>query len=112
MHPPVPPRHPLCTPLGSPRPPAALYQVSSFPPLAPDLLYCHRPDPDTPIEETVRAMNWVLDQGLAFYWGTSGGCMCAYGVCVCGGGGWGGGGMLGLWVLGVGAEECHCRLWW
>ncbi len=36
-----------------------------------DLLYCHRPDPDTPIEETVRAMNHVLAQGKALYWGTS-----------------------------------------
>lgn len=36
-----------------------------------DLLYCHRPDPNTPIEETVRAMNWIIDQGWAFYWGTS-----------------------------------------
>lgn len=27
-----------------------------------DVLFCHRPDPDTPIEETVRAMNWVVDQ--------------------------------------------------
>lgn len=36
-----------------------------------DLLFCHRPDKYTPIEETVRAMNWVLDQGLALYWGTS-----------------------------------------
>lgn len=27
-----------------------------------DVLFCHRPDPDTPIEETVRAMNWVLNQ--------------------------------------------------
>ena len=36
-----------------------------------DLLFCHRPDPDTPIEETVRAMNFLLDQGKAFYWGTS-----------------------------------------
>jgi len=36
-----------------------------------DLIYCHRPDLHTPIEETVRAMNWLLDQGLAFYWGTS-----------------------------------------
>lgn len=36
-----------------------------------DLLYCHRPDTSTPIEETVRAMNWVIDQGYAFYWGTS-----------------------------------------
>jgi len=36
-----------------------------------DLLYCHRPDPHTPIEETVRAMNHILDRGWAFYWGTS-----------------------------------------
>lgn len=36
-----------------------------------DVLFCHRPDPDTPIEETVRAMNWVIDQGWALYWGTS-----------------------------------------
>jgi voltage-dependent potassium channel beta subunit len=36
-----------------------------------DLVFCHRPDIYTPIEETVRAMNFVLDQGWAFYWGTS-----------------------------------------
>ncbi|MFK7930365.1 MAG: potassium channel beta subunit family protein [Myxococcota bacterium] len=36
-----------------------------------DLLYCHRPDPHTPIEETVRAMNHVIDRGWALYWGTS-----------------------------------------
>lgn len=36
-----------------------------------DLLFCHRPDPETPIEETVRAMNHVLAQGKALYWGTS-----------------------------------------
>jgi len=36
-----------------------------------DLLFCHRPDIETPIEETVRAMNYVIDQGKAFYWGTS-----------------------------------------
>ena len=36
-----------------------------------DLVFCHRPDPHTPIEETVRAMNFVLNQGMAFYWGTS-----------------------------------------
>jgi len=36
-----------------------------------DLVFCHRPDPNTPIEETVRAMNHVLDRGYAFYWGTS-----------------------------------------
>ncbi len=36
-----------------------------------DLLFCHRPDMHTPIEETVRAMNHVISQGKAFYWGTS-----------------------------------------
>ena len=36
-----------------------------------DLLYCHRPDPNTPIEETVRAMDFLVRQGYAFYWGTS-----------------------------------------
>jgi voltage-dependent potassium channel beta subunit len=36
-----------------------------------DLVFCHRPDKRTPIEETVRAMNFVIDQGWAFYWGTS-----------------------------------------
>ncbi len=36
-----------------------------------DLVFCHRPDLSTPIEETVRAMNWLIDQGKAFYWGTS-----------------------------------------
>jgi len=36
-----------------------------------DLLFCHRPDPDTPIEETVRAMSHLIDQGKVLYWGTS-----------------------------------------
>jgi voltage-dependent potassium channel beta subunit len=36
-----------------------------------DLVFCHRPDPQTPIEETVRAMDIVIKQGKAFYWGTS-----------------------------------------
>ncbi|GJJ69389.1 hypothetical protein EMPS_01735 [Entomortierella parvispora] len=36
-----------------------------------DLLYAHRPDPDTPMEEIVRAFNHVINQGKAFYWGTS-----------------------------------------
>ncbi len=36
-----------------------------------DLLFCHRPDKHTPIEETVRAMNQVIGSGKAFYWGTS-----------------------------------------
>lgn len=36
-----------------------------------DLLFCHRPDPLTPMEETVRAMSHLVDRGLTFYWGTS-----------------------------------------
>ncbi|HZU86792.1 MAG TPA: aldo/keto reductase [Anaerolineaceae bacterium] len=36
-----------------------------------DLVFCHRPDPETPLEETVRAMDIVIRQGKAFYWGTS-----------------------------------------
>ncbi|MCG8377400.1 MAG: aldo/keto reductase, partial [Chlorobiales bacterium] len=36
-----------------------------------DLIFCHRPDYNTPVEETVRAMNHVINQGKAFYWGTS-----------------------------------------
>jgi voltage-dependent potassium channel beta subunit len=36
-----------------------------------DLVYCHRPDPNTPIEETVRAMSDMITQGKALYWGTS-----------------------------------------
>lgn len=36
-----------------------------------DLVYAHRPDIHTPIEETVRAFNHVINQGKAFYWGTS-----------------------------------------
>jgi voltage-dependent potassium channel beta subunit len=36
-----------------------------------DLLFCHRADPDTPIEETVWAMSDIIDSGKALYWGTS-----------------------------------------
>ena len=36
-----------------------------------DLVFCHRPDIHTPIEETVRALNALIDQGKALYWGTS-----------------------------------------
>jgi voltage-dependent potassium channel beta subunit len=36
-----------------------------------DLIYCHRPDPTTPIEETVWAMHNIIEWGQAFYWGTS-----------------------------------------
>jgi voltage-dependent potassium channel beta subunit len=36
-----------------------------------DLLFCHRPDLETPIEETVRAMDTLVRQGKVLYWGTS-----------------------------------------
>ncbi len=36
-----------------------------------DLVFCHRPDPDTPIEETVHAMHDMIAAGKALYWGTS-----------------------------------------
>jgi voltage-dependent potassium channel beta subunit len=36
-----------------------------------DLVYCHRPDPHTPIEETVWAMSDMITSGKALYWGTS-----------------------------------------
>ena len=36
-----------------------------------DIVYAHRPDRLTPMEETVRAFNYVIESGLAFYWGTS-----------------------------------------
>jgi len=36
-----------------------------------DLFYCHRPDPETPILETVYAMNDLITQGKIIYWGTS-----------------------------------------
>lgn len=36
-----------------------------------DLVFCHRADPDTPIEETVWAMSDMIAQGKALYWGTS-----------------------------------------
>ncbi|APV48943.1 alcohol dehydrogenase [Betaproteobacteria bacterium GR16-43] len=36
-----------------------------------DLVYCHRPDPHTPIEETVWAMHDIIARGKALYWGTS-----------------------------------------
>lgn len=36
-----------------------------------DLVYCHRPDPNTPIEETVWAMHNLIEWGKALYWGTS-----------------------------------------
>ena len=36
-----------------------------------DLVYCHRSDPETPIEETVWAMHDIIARGKALYWGTS-----------------------------------------
>jgi voltage-dependent potassium channel beta subunit len=36
-----------------------------------DLVFCHRPDPNTPIEETVWAMHDMVNSGKALYWGTS-----------------------------------------
>jgi len=36
-----------------------------------DLFFCHRPDEETPIEETVRVMNDLINQGKVLYWGTS-----------------------------------------
>ena len=36
-----------------------------------DLVFCHRPDPITPMEEVVRSFNHVIERGMAFYWGTS-----------------------------------------
>jgi voltage-dependent potassium channel beta subunit len=36
-----------------------------------DVIFCHRADPETPIEETVRAMSDIVSSGRALYWGTS-----------------------------------------
>jgi voltage-dependent potassium channel beta subunit len=36
-----------------------------------DLIYCHRGDPNTPVEETVWAMSDIISRGKALYWGTS-----------------------------------------
>lgn len=36
-----------------------------------DLFYCHRSDPNVPMEEIVRSMNTLIQQGKIFYWGTS-----------------------------------------
>ena len=36
-----------------------------------DLVFCHRPDPETPVEETVWAMHDMIERGKALYWGTS-----------------------------------------
>src|SRR5205814_685060 len=36
-----------------------------------DIVYCHRPDPETPVEETVWTMHDMIERGKALYWGTS-----------------------------------------
>ncbi len=36
-----------------------------------DMVFCHRPDPNTPLEETIRAIDYIIKSGYAFYWGTS-----------------------------------------
>jgi voltage-dependent potassium channel beta subunit len=36
-----------------------------------DLIFCHRPDPETPVDETVWAMHDIIESGRALYWGTS-----------------------------------------
>ncbi len=36
-----------------------------------DILYCHRPDPQVPMEEVISGIEYILDHGLALYWGTS-----------------------------------------
>ena len=36
-----------------------------------DIYFCHRPDPETPVEETVRAMHDLVTSGKVLYWGTS-----------------------------------------
>lgn len=39
--------------------------------LAVDIVFAHRPDPDAPMLEVVRAFNWLIQAGKAFYWATS-----------------------------------------
>jgi aryl-alcohol dehydrogenase-like predicted oxidoreductase len=36
-----------------------------------DVIFAHRPDSRTPMDEVVRGFNWIIDKGYAFYWGTS-----------------------------------------
>ncbi|CAI2373180.1 unnamed protein product [Moneuplotes crassus] len=36
-----------------------------------DVVYCHRPDTQTTIDETCRALDWIIEEGYAFYWATS-----------------------------------------
>ncbi|MFA0935793.1 aldo/keto reductase, partial [Klebsiella pneumoniae] len=35
------------------------------------MIFCHRPDLETPVEETCRAFDYLINHGLTFYWGTS-----------------------------------------
>ena len=50
-----------------------------------DVVFCHRYDMHTPLEEVCRSMDWVIQKGWAFYWGTSewtaSQIMEAYGIC-------------------------------
>ncbi|MCC6614342.1 MAG: aldo/keto reductase family protein [Anaerolineae bacterium] len=50
-----------------------------------DIYFCHRPDPNTPVEETARAMHDLVTQGKVLYWGTSewSGAQIAEAVAVC-----------------------------
>ena len=36
-----------------------------------DVVFCHRPDPESPMEQICRAFDWIIRKGWAFYWGTS-----------------------------------------
>ena len=36
-----------------------------------DVIFAHRPDPTVPMEEIVRAFNYLINTGKAFYWGTT-----------------------------------------
>ena len=56
-----------------------------------DLVYCHRPDPNTPLEETVWAMHDMIERGKALYWGTSE---------------WSAAEIMGAWQI---AERLHLR---
>lgn len=56
-----------------------------------DLVFCHRPDPETPVEEVVWAMEDILRQGKAVYWGTSE---------------WSAGDIMAAWHI---ADEHHLR---
>ena len=50
-----------------------------------DIYFCHRPDPDTPVEETARVMHDLITQGKVMYWGTSewSGAQIAEALAVC-----------------------------